>query len=283
MQVANVVFTGGSGVEAHLACAMHFMRDLGYIHQRIDGFLPRLLVQRFVMLDVVTSIQRFRRPQLKSDFWFLSPDDQYDRTQPSFREMTGCPQPVLCFFVRISILAADLREDVVDEFEVLTKASTLETDMRIYARSKVTTSTNRPPKASHLDALSQCFYWSAHLLLQRRVYRDATSSLRVQKTVADIVGLIKSMPVGCGPDSSLAFPFYLSSKEAITSEHRDWARQRNEEMKKVYPGRSRDAIMSLLHAMWEAVDIVREREPRMNATIDEILFELESDRELCLF
>jgi hypothetical protein len=282
-QVANVVFTGGIGVEVHLACAMHFIHDLDYLSAPVDGFLPRLLVQRFAMLDVVTAIQRFRRPQLRHDFWFFEPNDYYDRTEPSFREMTGCPQPVLGYFARIANLQADLLENCKSEYNILVKASTLETDMRIYARSRVAFSSTRSVEANHLDSLSQCFYWSAHLLLQRRIYRDASTSHRVQQTAANIVKLIKSMPLGCGPDSSLLFPFYLSSKEAITDEHRQWVRQRNEEMKEIYSARSRDTVMSLLDEVWAAVDDQAMQAQAMSNEIDSKVHQLECSREICLF
>lgn len=283
LQIANVVFTGGTGVEVHLACAMHFLRDLDYITKPIDQFLPRLLVQRFAMLDVITSIQRRRRPQLGLDFWLFTPDEYFDRSQPSFREMTGCPQPVLCFLARVSDLCVDVAEKCKREFEIVDEAATLETDMRIYARSAATFNSSRTRDASHLDTLSECFYWSAHLLLQRRVYRDPTSTPRVQHAASNIVRLIKSMPIGCGLDSSVLFPFYVSSKEAITEEHRNWIRQRNEEMKRVYPARSRDALMLLLNDMWAAVDAVRQQKDVENNSADTMCDDLEDRREVCLF
>ena len=283
LQIANVVFTGGTGVDVHLACAMHFLQDLDYVDQPVQEFLPRLLIQRFAMLDVTTSILRHRRPYLPLSFWLFIPDGNYDRTEPSFREMTGCPQPVLGFLARLSNLAADLAERKFTEYDVLRKASTLDTDMRLYARSRVTFSSDRPAAARHLDSLSQCFYWSAHLILQRVIYRDSTNSLRVQQTVSEIVKLIKDMPLGCGPDSSLPFPFYLSSREAVTHEHREWVRERNQQLKQVYPGRLRDRVMAVLEEIWVAVDEERGKLTAVNKSIDDTVTDLERRRDFCLF
>lgn len=285
LQICNLVFIGGSGVDVHLACAMHFLRDLDYIDHPVDDFLPRLLVQRFAMLDVTLAILRHRRPHLPPGFWLFLPDDKYDRTVPSFREMTGCPQPVLGFLARLANLSVDLRDAATSEakYDGLRRASTLETDMRIYARSRVTFRSNRPTKTRHLDTLSQCFYWCAHLVLQRIIYKDAPGSQRVQQTIEELVRLIKSMPPGCGPDSSLPFPFYLTAREAISPEHRTWVRERNDMLKKVYPGRIRDALMLLLEEIWESVDENRAQRETLDCGMDETIERLERSRDFCLF
>ena len=283
LQIANLVFIGGTGIDVHLACAMHFLQDLGYVKSPVQNFLPRLLVQRFAFIDVTTAILRRRRPHLPPTFWLFVPDELYDRTVPSFREMTGCPQPLLGFFSRVAHLAADIDEGVRDEHAIMRSASTLETDMRIYARSRVTFRTTRPTKSQHLDSLGQCFYWSAHLLLQRHIYRDPTNCPRVQHTIDNLVTLIMSMPPGCGPDSALPFPFYLSSRDAITEKHRTWVRQRNTELKQVYPSRTRDTLMALLEQIWAAVDDGRSERDALNKDTDAVIRRLEQTRDFCLF
>lgn len=286
LQIANTVFTGGSGVDTHITCAAYLLREQGYIDTPTQDFLPRLLVQRFAILDVTTAILRRRKPHLPLTFWFFVPDEAYDRTSPSFREMTGCPQPVLGFYARLSHLAADLKDSgggQDEKYAILRKASTLETDMRMYARSRVTFTTTRPSPARHLDTLSQCFYWCAHLILQRVIYRDSPASPRVQHTVRDIVMLIKSMPLGCGPDSSLAFPFYVSSREAITEEHQNWVRQRNQELKLVYPGRTRDTLMMTLEQIWAVTANIKTDSCKSRSELDTVIEGLELSRDFCLF
>lgn len=283
LQIANLVFIGGSGIDVHLACAMHFLHDLDYVKRAVHDFIPRLLIQRFAFIDVTTAILRRRRPHLPPNFWLFVPDEHYDRTVPSFREMTGCPQPLLGFFSRVAHLAADLDEGVRNEHAVLRSASTLETDMRIYARSRVTFRTTRPTKSQHLDSLSQCFYWSAHLLLQRQVYRDPANSARVQHTIDDLVMLIKSMPPGCGPDSALPFPFYLSSRDAVTEKHRAWVRQRNIELKHVYPSRTRDSMMASMEQIWAALDDKRLEREALDKDADAVIRRLEQAHDFCLF
>ncbi|KAH8172497.1 fungal specific transcription factor domain-containing protein [Sarocladium implicatum] len=286
LQIANTVFTGGPGVDTHITCAAYLLREQGYIDTPTQEFLPRLLVQRFAILDVTTAILRRRKPHLPMSFWLFVPDETYDRTSPSFREMTGCPQPVLGFYARLSHLASDLKDSGGDQdkaYAILRKASTLDTDMRIYARSRVRFTTNRPSPARHLDTLSQCFYWCAHLILQRVIYRDSAASPRVQQTVKDIVMLIKSMPLGCGPDSSLAFPFYVSSREAVTEEHQTWVRQRNEELKRVYPGRTRDTLMLTLEQIWAVTADINTDSCKLRGDVDSVIEGLERSRDFCLF
>lgn len=209
--------------------------------------------------------------------------------------MTGCPQPVLGFLARLANLVVDQTEldrdisnkesdEYMDrQFDILRLSSTLDSDMRIYARSRVTFSSQRPTTLQHLDTLSQCFYWSAHLILQRSVYRDSPTSPRVQQTVANIVRCIKSMPIGCGPDSSLPFPFYLSSREAVTETHREWVRSHNAQLKRLYPARLRDTIMNSLEKVWQAIDEGRRNRDRLNRDVDERIRVLERERDFCLF
>lgn len=234
------------------------------------------------------------RHTVPSNFWLFIPNGVYDRTQPSFREMTGCPQPVLGFLARLANLVVDQVELDADaspesdeyserEFDILRLSSTLESDMRIYARSRVTFSSSRRTSAQHLDTLSQCFYWAAHLILQRSVYRDPPTSPRVQQTVANMVRCMKSMPVGCGPDTSLPFPFYLSSREAVTESHREWVRSRNARLKQLYPGRLRDTIMNSLEKVWEAIDEGRQDRDARNREVDERIRSVERERDFCLF
>lgn len=283
LQIANVVFIGGVGVDAHLSCASHFLLDLDYIDHAIGDFIPRLLVQRFAMIDVVTSILRRRRPHLPLSCWIFQPNAKYDRAEPSFREMTGCPQPILGFLARISHLAVHIAEENADTNTVLLKAFDVETELRVYATSRIKTTSTRTTLDKYLDILSQCFYWSAHLVLQRAVYRDVISSLRVQQTVSILVILIKSMPVGCGPDSSLPFPFYLSSREAIHDTHREWVRSRNQQMKQVYPGRARDGLMKLLESIWTLIDDGNGNGNDNSETVEEAVLQLEIFNDVCIF
>jgi hypothetical protein len=276
LQIANTVFTGCSGNDVNIACAMQLLQDLDYINSPVEGFVPRLLVQRFAMLDVLSAIMRHRRPHLPSAFWLFKPDESHGPAEPSFREITGLPQPLLAFFNSLSNLAVDMHDGSRPESEVLMEASNLETDMRLYARSHIKFDNNGMEASNHLDLLNQCFYWSAQLTLQRMIYRDATNSPRVQQTVKSIVDLMKSVPIGSGPDAALPFPLYISSKEAVTSEHRDWVRDRMKQMKQIYPGRGRDAVLALLENIWKVID-------EGHKDCDMKIRDLERRRDFCLF
>lgn len=276
LQVASTVFVGCSGADVNLVCAMHFLHDLDYINNPVEGLVPHLLVQRFAMFDVLSAIMRHRRPHLPSTFWLFNTDDQLGRIQPSFREVTGFPQPLLVFFSRLSNLAVDLHDGSTTESEVLSEALNLETDMRVYARSQLALDINGTKPSNQLDSLNQCFYWSAQLTLQRMIYRDATNSPRVQQTVKNIIDLMRLVPVGSGPDAALPFPLYISSKEAVTSEHREWVRDRIQQMKQIYPGRGRDALLALLEDIWKFID-----EGQKDCDLN--IRDMERRRDFCLF
>jgi len=258
LQIANSCFVGWVGVHSHLACAIHLLWDLDYVRLPVTGFVPRLLLQRFAMLDVNASLIHRRRTHLPPSCWIFIPNNDLDTCEPSFREMTGCPQPVLGFLARVCNLAVDLSERQ-DEAEVFEKAFSLETDLRLYARSCATTlSTDESLTARHLDTLSQCFYWCTHLVLQRRIYRDSIRSPRVQNTVSILIGLMKSMPVGCGPDSNLSLPLHLTSREVINEEDRAWVKRTNQEMRHIYPNKTRDETMARTEATWRRADARRD-------------------------
>ncbi|CAH0025587.1 unnamed protein product [Clonostachys rhizophaga] len=280
MQVTNAVFTGGPGVEAHLRSARYFMERQGYFERPQDEFFPRMMVQRFAVLDVTIALLRHRRPYSPPNLWFFSANDHYDQTCPSFCDMTGCAQPVLVFLTRIAFLAADLDEEGIDEADALDEGLMLEMEMRNYAHSNGQACENRPE--SHLDTLSQCFYWAAHLILQRAVFRDSPYSRRVQHTLSILTNLIKSMPLGCGPDTSLSFPFYITAREYISEEQREWARKRNQDIKRIYPGHCRTTLMALLEEIWAAMDDYSRTTSSQASTLDEITSALERTRDFCI-
>jgi hypothetical protein len=91
------------------------------------------------------------------------------------------------------------------------------------------------------------------------------------------------MPLGCGPDSSLAFPFYVSSREAVTEEHQTWVRQRNEELKRVYPGRTRDTLMLTLEQIWAVTADINTDSCKLRGDVDSVIEGLERSRDFCLF
>lgn len=65
--------------------------------------------------------------------------------------MTGCPQPLLGFLARVAFLAADLTEKR-DRWEVFRDSMVLDTDIRIYARGRVTNhaASNLVPRVKQL-------------------------------------------------------------------------------------------------------------------------------------
>ncbi|KAJ5217003.1 hypothetical protein N7468_010011 [Penicillium chermesinum] len=254
LQGVVVVQSEDGVLEPHVRCASFLMETLGRFHDVPPTPIARMTVQRYAMVDLMLAFSRQRRPYAPADFVLHSPDaERWDCSEPSFHKMTGCPQPLMCFLVRIAHLACDVQErprhSSVDD--VLRRAHSLESDLRTWGtRYTRTVDVGRDP----LDILTECFYWTAHLLLARRVFRDPTRSARVQHLAHTCFGLMDQLSTGCGPDSSLPQPFYLAAREALSDEDRGWVRQKHESMTAFYREQQRNLAMRLTERVWEITD-----------------------------
>lgn len=264
MHIVTEVMSGSQTAETFLQNAYQLMVELGYIESMPKSYYARLLVHRFAIIDVVLAFLRRRKPIAPMSFVLYQQDEDMDKNEPSFRELTGCPQPVLAHLARISHLAYGIAAYQGDASSHLAEAYQLETEMRIWgqrypvpfapgadqAHAQISPADDR----KDLDTLSECFYWTAQLLLARRVFLDPTSSPRVQFLRRHLFNLMDRLPAGCGPDSSLPFPFYMAAREAMTSEDRDWVRTKHVEMINVYRDRSREIMMGLTEEIWSKAD-----------------------------
>ncbi|KAF5575657.1 transcriptional regulatory protein pro-1 [Fusarium pseudocircinatum] len=262
IHIASEVMTGSLTTDTHLQNAFKLVVELQYIDKMPDGFYSRFLVQRFAMIDVIMSLLRRRKPLAPGSFILYQQHEEADVSGPSFRELTGCPQPVLSFLAKISILAIDLE---LGNDARLAQAYQLETTMRDWGSQKYPSPLNiaarsnsslpgSPSQDDHLSTLNACFYWMAHLLLARRVFMDPTASSRVQLYRKHLFCLMDRLPPGCGPDSSLPIPFYMAAREAIVPLDREWVRHKHTEMIAIYPDRSRELMMSLTEDIWSMSD-----------------------------
>lgn len=253
-----VVAQSEDGVlEPHIRCASFLMERLDLFHQIPHNPLTRMAVQRFAMVDVMLAFSRQRRPYAPRNFVLHRPDpDRWDDTEPSFHKMTGCPQPLMCLLVGIAHLACDVEERLgcaasIDD--LLSQAYQLESDLRAWGARYTRIDPKgcvRPP----LDILGECFYWTAHLLLSRRVFRDPTRCPRVQHLAHTCFVLMDQLSTGCGPDSSLPQPFYLAAREAVTTEDRVWVQQKHTSMTAYYREQQRNVAMRLTERVWEVTD-----------------------------
>ncbi|KAJ5645379.1 hypothetical protein N7507_011390 [Penicillium longicatenatum] len=244
-------------LEPHMRCASFLMESLDYFRHIPRSALMRMTVQRFAMVDLMLAFSRQRRPYAPRDFMLFRPDtERWDQSEPSFHKMTGCPQPLMCFMVQIAHLACDMEEQVEQDAPIdhlLTQAYCLESELRLWGAQytePIPDDCVRPP----LDILTECFYWSSHLLLARRVFRDPTRSPRVQHLTHTCFRLMNQLSTGCGPDSSLPQPFYLAAREAVTLEDRVWVRQKHESMTAYYREQQRNTAMRLTEQVWEIMD-----------------------------
>ncbi|KAJ9138078.1 hypothetical protein NKR23_g8652 [Pleurostoma richardsiae] len=273
-QIAQVIFTGGDTANAHLDCSMFLLGKLNYVSQPVTGFVARFLTQRFAMLDVAWALFHRMRPRAPLTFWLYQISEEVDFTEPCMHEMAGCPQPVLSALAHIAHLASELWERADRRDEILRQGYQLETTLRSWAMQRFPDMLRLPcdlspnseeirlhyPAASrfHLRLLNECFYWLAQLLLQRRIYRDATTSNRVQQTVRIAFSLMKGIPAGSSSASSLPLPFYLIAREAVTVEDRAWVREMHAQMLQSYRATSRRQMMELTEEIWRQSDLRRE-------------------------
>ncbi|KAM5373723.1 hypothetical protein ACJZ2D_006894 [Fusarium nematophilum] len=253
MHIVTEVMSGSQATESYLQSAYQLMAELGYIESMPETFYSRFLIERFAIIDVVLSFLRRRKPIAPMSFVLYQENEEVDSSEPAFRELAGCPQVVLTFLARVSYLAHDV---AAFDGDSSAEAYQLETEMRIWGQrySCLSARDGRTTTTAYLDILSECFYWTAQLLLARRVYLDATPSPRVQFLRRHLFSLMDRLPAGCGPDSSLPFPFYMAAREAMTPEDRDWVRRKHAEMMDVYRDRAREIMMGLTEDIWTKAD-----------------------------
>ncbi|KIV91255.1 hypothetical protein PV10_05815 [Exophiala mesophila] len=298
LQVANAILGGSNSTDAHLRYALHLLRSLGCIRTPPQTFFFRLMFQRFAQMDLANALLRQAAPLAPEDFALFQPNEEFwDQTYPSYYEMSGCSQVTACFLVKIARMARDRDENVAPDkvTEILEKAYDLETQLHLwgqkngyhlsreanqpFVKTMVSTDPSSPdpsddggqsdqsralsadPSRQSLLRVGECFFWTAHLLLYRRVYQDQTHSPRVRAVVGKLVRLMDLLVAGCGPDTCLPLPFYLTAREAVTSEERDWARRKHISMRDYYRDVSRDQMMSNTEEIWLRSDEMLNRAP----------------------
>ncbi|CAI4212711.1 unnamed protein product [Parascedosporium putredinis] len=133
-------------------------------------------------------------------------------------------------------------------------ALSVETEIRALA-NRYFNGEERPRERKYLTLLAKCFYWSTVILLQRRVFRDAPSSNRVQAALAMLLKLMDDLPLGCGPDSSLSLPLYVAARESVDAEHRERVREKSRQLISHYPSKTREAMLVAFETWWHDMDV----------------------------
>ena len=271
MQTCSVLMSGIGVFEDHVVCALHFIKELGLFYCAPRTIFVWLFVYRFATVDVLLALLRSRRPIAPLDFFMYQPNQQLDTLDPrfpSFREMMGFSQGVLCFLAHISVLSNELTEGTKSHAYVQAKAHALETEMRLWGQHyhdgmirnledgsfpqyETAARSGHINQLLALDIVCECHYWIAHLLLMRRVLLDPTESLRVQMVRKYLFRLIDLVPTGRGPDSCLNFPLYLAAREAIEVEDREWVRRKHSSMMEFYRHQSREHMMAAVEQIWD--------------------------------
>lgn len=264
-QVASVNFAGGKP-EAHITAAYQLFDALGFATQRVDGFVQRLLVHRFAIIEVVSSILQRRRPRLAPSFWLFNGDNMQEE-ELSLGQMTGCPREVLSFLAQVAHLATDATTPDALSSASWEEAESLETRLRVYnqtliaqCRDVVEEEDLAAASPSSLEGVAEqrlllkvhwCWYLAAVLILQRRVFKDAAASCRVQRTVGKMIRLMRTVPPTSTIASSLPFPFFLMSREIVRKEDEDWVRAYHRDSHAYYTNPARRAMFALTEQIWD--------------------------------
>ncbi|KAF5618400.1 transcriptional regulator [Fusarium sp. NRRL 25303] len=264
-RTSSVLMVELDSIETHMTYALYLIQHLGCFKQPPRSVFMRTLVYRFAMVDVMLAFIQSRHPQAPLDFFMYQNniDQLIDDEEPSFRDMHGCHQRVLSFLAQIAILSAHIAESGSPRSEIQVKGYNLETEMRLWGRiyyggMAAAASSDLPIGSSRrqfnsradLEVVCECFYWTAHILLLKRVFLDDTESTRVQLICKYLFRLMDSLVSGCGPDSSLPFPFYIAACEAITTDDQDWVRKKHGEMLAAYRDPTREALMASVERIW---------------------------------
>lgn len=254
LQLTIEMLTAGDGVMCHLQYAVNLIRDLGWFNQKADSSIGRLLLCRIAFIDITGSLMWSQRPLLPPSFWIFRPENSSDDSTPSLREMTGCPHRCFAFLAEIAHLAAD-HDNSPNDQEILAKAYDVESTFREYGSTHFQMKAGRAEgAASHLETLSRCYYWTTLILLQRRLCRDARASPRIQFAVNVLIDLMECLPVGCGPDSSLALPLSTAAHEAIDPEQRRRIVVMGDLLAKQYPSKTREVMNRSFERIWAEHD-----------------------------
>lgn len=257
LQITVEIANGTSFIQTHITHALALFRELGYEHGRPASPVGHVLLQRITFIDTLSAIFWRRRPLLPLSFWFFNePEElQPDGDIPPFQETTGCPLPIIATLARISHLAADANAGLPTE-DVMARAYEIEGNLALLARetSSLNRSIPQDDDARHLDAVGQCYYWSAAILLHRTIFRDAHDSPRVQFCVGRLISLIEALPIGCGPDSQLSLPLYAAALAAGTEEQRQAIRRKNAALGGIYPMKARTALTEVFEGIWRTMD-----------------------------
>jgi hypothetical protein len=247
MQVTNSYFLGWGPVQYHLDAASHLIQELGISSVKGGNFMSSFLLQRFILLDVWSAMLQNHRPLLPSGHWALQPDAMLDARDPSFREMTGCPHPVICILSRICHLVADLGKE--DTSDTLRDAFIAENDLRLYGSTTgIHEKVQEQDAQSDYEILARCWYWCAHLLIQRRIYADPWSSRRVSETVYTLTALVESISSSSKLYQKIETFLCVLAVEAEDEVVVQWILKKNKALAKRTPSKTRDDIVDAMTA-----------------------------------
>ncbi|KAK3314116.1 fungal-specific transcription factor domain-containing protein [Apodospora peruviana] len=263
LQITVEIANGTNAIQIHIAHALDLFRELGYDRGRPMSPIGQILLQRMTYIDVLSSIFWHRRPLLPVSFWFYHQHEQNnaltykpDEGIPTFHETTGCPLWVIAFLARISHLIADADEHILPNDVIISLAYQLDGDFTMAARTYYSTTKPPPdhPQEGYLETVGQCYYWSAIILLQIRVFRDPQTSHRVQFCLQQLLDLIQSLPIGCGPDSQLSLPLYAAALAAIRPVDRAAIKTKSVDLSDHYPMKTRTALTATFASIWADMD-----------------------------
>lgn len=184
--------------------------------------------------------------------------------------MMGCSHAIMKIWGRIAHLSHQVSSTPDDWLDRTNTVYELESELRsmycALSSSGVSTSPiagetpqqelseTQPSSSEHSRTLEWCFYWTTQLLIIRRLYGESSQSRPAQHAVSVSLRLLKSLPLDSSVNSAVSLPFFLTAREILCQDDRDWIRERHEQMKGVYPNPARSAMMALTEDLWATLD-----------------------------
>jgi hypothetical protein len=259
LQITVEIANGTGYILSHTMYAVRLFRELGYDSAEPTSSVGTIIVQRLTYITVLSSVFWQCRPMLPESFWYyhMPEESSNDRSSPSLQETTGCPLWVMGILSRICHLTADASEGAA-RADIIARGREIEGDLILLAREHLDGNSDQcndgDDEARYLDIVGRCNYWSATILLQRRVFRDSHESSRVQYSLEKLLSLLESLPLGCGPDTQISLSLYVAAIAAVRPSHRARIKAKNRQLAGIYPMEARNVLTTAFDTMWATTD-----------------------------
>lgn len=200
------------------------------------------IVQRLVFNDVFMSSLNNSEPMVPRhvldfllDFEMSSIAVPNLENNLSLLNIIGCPIEILSVIYDIQVKHFEIEKRIIgtelsDDGIVL--ISKLKTEIELYFSNLLENYSTKfigrkfmgnssEEQELRFLSLSNIYYHTAWILLLRKISHEDPKSMRMIYHVDKVIGIItKDILIGSGPDTCIAFPFYIAGREAILEAHK---------------------------------------------------------------